>query len=745
MLTFKEFFTNFKESTGHSDSQIGNLVGVDRTCFIKWRQGKSEPLPYNIEKIIEKLEENFPEQAEEFKIVCGKSLDHSGNDSRNILINASHLPKCLYPDITSATHWFPDEEEIKFIFATKYRQDEVVTLRDILGFNSVLAETQWLDIFHARMHEAKKLGYGITFFQENSVYFKKIPSNIEDIPEELRPQIIKNRIIELFAETGYKNFNFFSFMSFLEELVDSSITVHAIMPCFEAVSDKEKKKVLKKEGEDAVKSIISMESRWMLETTLAKRFGDNEAYMLPNFMYQIFEVEEVFDIKDWSVDYNLNPKNTIYSLLKAITGKEYRMEITNPDNELLKNTKEKIEEAGYKIKNVSPDFVEEDKVLKDQHTQILAKDVELPLKNSSNTLVVGNPASGKGCSYIKPNLLQFCSNYVVIDSDGQTAKEFSAPFKKMGYNVIILDAEKAMLYDPMYYIKTDYDIEFFTDTFMTLTNSPESNNSFWIESERNLLCACIGYIKEANDPEYPMTIESLRKIISSGDTIEEKIATLKEDSFATRKYNQYNSIADKSKNSAFIDISMRMNTLKSNIKHESDILSLLDNEKTVIFVKLPMFDNVNQTSVGIFINQAIRYLINSRESRASKNFRAIRFVFDEFANSGIILDPQMMAVMRKYGLYSDIIVQNIEQIKSLYGNEKTDWLISNCDTILCMGNSDRATIEWVPKRTKESIKPTDIMTLDSNKCIILHRGWKPVLADKYNLTEHSNYSLIANQ
>ncbi|MFV0497567.1 MAG: VirD4-like conjugal transfer protein, CD1115 family [Candidatus Fimivivens sp.] len=419
---------------------------------------------------------------------------------------------------------------------------------------------------------------------------------------------------------------------------------------------------------------------------------------------------------------------------------------------------------------------------------------------NKNVLVIGGAGSGKTRYFVKPNLLQMHSSYVVTDPKGTLLRECGHAFEANGYQIRVLNLNEtdgmrqSQGYNPFNYIHSEADILKLVDVLMANTNGENqkasSNDPFWQSSERLLYTALIGYIWSCGEPE-DKNIGTLLDLLGACDVKEEDedyqnpvdvlFNDLEQDfpdHFAVRQYRKYRKAAGKTAKSILISCGARLAPF--DIKEVRDImaddeleLDKLGDRKTVLFVI------TSDTSKTFNFIAAIMYsqMFNQLCDRALYQYGGrlpvhVRCILDEFSNIGRIPNfEEIISVIRSREISACPILQSKAQLESVY-EKKADIIVDNCDTMLFLGSKSYKTLEEVSKTIgKQTIDQfnnsksrgthrtdstnyqklgRELMTVDElacmsrSECICHIGGIRPFKSKKYDLTRHPRYHLTSD-
>ena len=414
---------------------------------------------------------------------------------------------------------------------------------------------------------------------------------------------------------------------------------------------------------------------------------------------------------------------------------------------------------------------------------------------NKNILVIGGSGSGKTRFFVKPNLLQMHSSYVVTDPKGTVLNEVGKALKDGGYTIKVLNTinfAKSMHYNPLAYIRSEKDILKLVNVIIANTKGEgnQSGEDFWVKAERLYYCALIGYIwYEA--PEEEQNLNTLIEMINASEAREDdenfenpidimfkELEAEKPDHFAVRQYKKYKLAAGKTAKSILISCGARLAPfdiaeLRDLTEYDEMELDTLGDRKTAMFVIISDTDDTFNFLVAIMYTQLFNLLCDKADDKYGGRLPVhVRFILDEFANIGQIPKfDKLIATIRSREISASIILQAQSQLKAIY-KDNADTIVGNCDTTLFLGGKEKTTLkemsEILGKETidlyntgesrgkevshslnyqktgKELMSMDEISVMDGSKCILQVRGVRPFLSNKYDLTKHPKYALTSD-
>ena len=413
---------------------------------------------------------------------------------------------------------------------------------------------------------------------------------------------------------------------------------------------------------------------------------------------------------------------------------------------------------------------------------------------NKNVLVVGGSGSGKTRFWLKPNLLQCHSSYVVTDPKGTIVLECGNAMLKNGYKVRILNTinfKKSMHYNPFAYVHSEKDILKLVTTLMTNTKGEGSGGDpFWEKSERLLLTALIAYL-HYEAPVEEQNFATLLEMLNTMQVLEddeeyqnpvdllfEELAKKKPNSFAGRQYKLYKLAAGKTAKSILISCGARLapfdiQELRDLTMYDELQLDTLGDKKTALFLIMSDTDSTFNFLISMVYTQLFNLLCDKADDvYGGKLPIHVRCLIDECANIGQIPNlEKLVATIRSREISACLVLQARSQLKAIY-KDNADTIVGNMDSQIFLGGSEPTTLkdlsEMLGKETIDSYNNSDtrgnspsygtnyqklghellsrdeLAVLDGGKCILQLRGVRPFLSDKYDLTQHPNYKLTSD-
>ena len=413
---------------------------------------------------------------------------------------------------------------------------------------------------------------------------------------------------------------------------------------------------------------------------------------------------------------------------------------------------------------------------------------------NKNVLVVGSSGSGKTRFYVKPNLMQMHSSYVVSDPKGTVLIECGKMLQRAGYKIKVLNTinfKKSMHYNPFAYIHNETDILKLVNTLIENTkgDGEKSGEDFWVKAEKLYYCALIGYI-HYEAPESEKNISTLLDMINASeareddedfqnpvDLIFERLEEKKPEHFAVKQYKKYKLAAGKTAKSILISCGARLapfdiKELRELMETDEMGLDTLGDRKTALFIissdTNSTFDFVN----ALICSQLFNVLCTKADDVYGGRLPVhVRCLLDEFANIKIPDMQRLIAVLRSREISCSLVVQSQSQLKAIY-KDHADTIVGNCDTMLFLGGKEKTTLKEISeilgketidsfnksenrgrevshglnfqKLGKELMTQDEIATMDGSRCILQVRGVRPFLSDKFDITAHPNYKYLSD-
>ena len=438
----------------------------------------------------------------------------------------------------------------------------------------------------------------------------------------------------------------------------------------------------------------------------------------------------------------------------------------------------------------------EDNILLTKTERLMMNSRPADPKNArnKNVLIVGGSGSGKTRFWIKPNLLQMHSSYVLTDPKGTTILEVGNAFVQKGYRIKVFNTinfKKSMHYNPLAYVHSEKDILKLVTALMTNTKGEgQGGDPFWDKAERLLLVALIAYLHEeapTEEQNFATLLEMLNTMQVSEedesyqnpvDLLFEQLEKRNPNSFAGRQYRLYKLAAGKTAKSILISCGARLapfdiQELREITAYDELELDTLGDRKTVLFLIMSDTDSTFNFLISMVYTQLFNLLCDKADDVYGGRLPIhVRCLIDECANIGQIPNlEKLAATIRSREISACLVLQARSQLKALY-KDNADTIIGNMDSQIFLGGSEPSTLkelsEMLGKETIDQYNTSDtrgnspsygttyqklghelmsrdeLAVLDGGKCILQLRGVRPFLSDKYDLTQHPNYKLTGD-
>ena len=444
---------------------------------------------------------------------------------------------------------------------------------------------------------------------------------------------------------------------------------------------------------------------------------------------------------------------------------------------------------------IDPDFQNNIILTQTERLTMNSRPKQPKYARNKNVVVIGGSGSGKTRFFVKPNLMQLHSSYVLTDPKGTVLIECGKLLQRAGYRIKVLNTinfKKSMHYNPFVYIRSEKDILKLVNTLIANTKGEgeKSAEDFWVKAERLLYCALVGYIwYEA--PAEEMNFITLLELINASEAREDDeeyqspvdllFADLEErdpDHFAVKQYRKYKLAAGKTAKSILISCGARLapfdiQEVRDATMYDELELDKLGDRKTALFLIMSDTDSTFNFLISMIYTQLFNLLCDKADDvYGGKLPIHVRCLIDECANIGQI--PQLeklVATIRSREISACLVLQTRSQLKAIY-KDNADTIVGNMDSQIFLGGSEPTTLkdlaEALGKETIDSYNSSDtrgnspsygtnyqklghelmsrdeLAVLDGGKCILQLRGVRPFLSDKYDLTQHPNYKLTSD-
>ena len=430
-------------------------------------------------------------------------------------------------------------------------------------------------------------------------------------------------------------------------------------------------------------------------------------------------------------------------------------------------------------------------MFRQKENKILTRHVRLGLdthkhRRSLNVLVIGGSGAAKTRSYVKPNILEANTNYVITDPKMEVLTATGGWLKSKGYDIRVLNLvnlEESDGYNPFRYLRDEKDVLKLVNNLIQATTPKGSHESdpFWTKAEMALLQAIILMLfQEA--PEYEQNFSMVMRVLEYAEVREEDDEYLSPldllfqamerenpESVALRQYKVFKQSAGKTAKSILVSAAVRLAPfnlpqIRAITDHDDMDLYTLGEKKCALYAVIPDNDNTFNFLVSLLYSQAFQTLYYSADQLHHGALPChVHFVLDEAPSINLGGLPRELSTMRSRNISCSTIIQNMAQIKELY---KDSWetIPGNSDTIVYLGGNEQSTHKYISEalgkatidtkthgQTKgksgsystnfqmsgrELLTPDEVRALDNRYCILFIRGAKPVMDLKYELTEH---------
>ena len=413
---------------------------------------------------------------------------------------------------------------------------------------------------------------------------------------------------------------------------------------------------------------------------------------------------------------------------------------------------------------------------------------------NKNVLVIGGSGSGKTRFFVKPNLMQLHSSYVVTDPKGTVLLECGKLLQRSGYKIKVLNTinfKKSMRYNPFAYIRDEKDILKLVNTLIANTkgSGEKSGEDFWVKAERLLYCALIGYI-HYEAPEAEKNFTTLLEMINASEAREddaefqspvdlmfERLEEKDPEHFAVKQYKKFLLSAGKTRSSILISCGARLapfdiRELRELMESDELELDTLGDRKTALFIITSDTDSTFDFVTAMIVSQLFNLLCTKADDVYGGRLPVhVRCLLDEVANITIPNLERLISVFRSREISACLVVQAQSQLKAIY-KENADTIIGNCDTTLFLGGKEKTTLKEISevlgketidsfntsenrgrdvshglnyqKLGKELMSQDEIAVMDGGKCILQLRGVRPFFSDKFDITKHPKYKYLSD-
>ena len=413
---------------------------------------------------------------------------------------------------------------------------------------------------------------------------------------------------------------------------------------------------------------------------------------------------------------------------------------------------------------------------------------------NKNVLIIGGSGSGKTRFWLKPNLMQLHSSYVVTDPKGSILVECGKLLQKDHYRIKVFNTinfNKSMHYNPFAYIHSEKDILKLVTTLIANTKGEnKGGDDFWLKAETMLYCALIGYI-HYEAPEAEQNFSTMIDMLNSMDTREddedyqnpvdmmfERLEAKNPQHFAVRQYKKFKLAAGKTAKSILISCGARLAVfdiaeLREITSYDELELDTLGDEKSALFLIMSDTDSSFNFLISMVYSQLFNLLCEKADDVYGGRLPVhVRCLIDECANIGQIPNlEKLVATIRSREISACLVLQAQSQLKAIY-KDNADTIIGNMDSFVFLGGKEKTTLKEVTeilgketidyynmgetrgrensstrnyqKVGKDLMSIDELAVMDGSKCILQVRGVRPFLSEKYDITQHPNYKYLSD-
>ena len=413
---------------------------------------------------------------------------------------------------------------------------------------------------------------------------------------------------------------------------------------------------------------------------------------------------------------------------------------------------------------------------------------------NKNVLIIGGSGSGKTRFWLKPNLMQCHSSYVVTDPKGSILVECGSLLQRSGYRIKVLNTinfKKSMNYNPLAYIHSEKDILKLVNCLILNTKGEgKSNDPFWEKAETLLYTALIGYLYDvapAEDRNFAMLVSMINAMEvreddedfkNPVDLMFEALEEREPEHFAVRQYKKFKLAAGKTAKSILISCAARLapfdiGELRELTAYDELELDTLGDRKTALFLIMSDTDSTFNFLISMVYTQLFNLLCEKADDVYGGRLPVhVRCLIDECANIGQIPNlEKLMATIRSREISACLVLQTQSQLKALY-KDSADTICGNCDSVIFLGGKEKTTLKELSealgretidtfntgesrgretsrstnfqKLGKELMSVDELAVMDGRKCVLQLRGVRPFLSDKYDITQHPNYKYLSD-
>ncbi len=444
---------------------------------------------------------------------------------------------------------------------------------------------------------------------------------------------------------------------------------------------------------------------------------------------------------------------------------------------------------------IDPDFANNVLLTQTERITMNSRPKQPKYARNKNVLVIGGSGSGKTRFFVKPNLMQMHSSYVITDPKGSILTECGRLlYQKGGYRIKVLNTinfKKSMRYNPFVYIHSEKDVLKLVNTIIANTKGEgeKASEDFWVKAERLYYTALIGYIwYEA--PEDEMNFTTLLEMINASEAREDdedfknpvdlmfdRLEERDPEHFALKQYRKYKLAAGKTAKSILISCGARLapfdiQEVRELMDTDEMELDSIGDRKTALFLIMSDTDTTFNFILAMLQSQLLNLLCDRADDVYGGRLPVhVRLILDEFANIGQIPNfDKLIATIRSREISASIILQSQSQLKTIY-KDAADIISDNCDCTLFLsgrGKNAKEISEALGKETidsfntsenrgkeishglnyqklgKELMTQDEIAVMDGGKCILQVRGVRPFFSEKYDIMRHPNYRYLSD-
>ena len=444
---------------------------------------------------------------------------------------------------------------------------------------------------------------------------------------------------------------------------------------------------------------------------------------------------------------------------------------------------------------VDKDFSQNVLLTQTERITMSSRPKEPKYARNKNILVIGGSGSGKTRFFVKPNLLQCHSSYVVTDPKGTILQEVGALLERRQYRIKslnLINFKKSMKYNPLAYIRSEKDILKLVNALILNTKGEgeKSSEDFWVKAERLYYSALIGYIWYEAEPEERNFITLLDLINASEareddeefqspvDILFAKLEKEHPDHFAVKQYRKFKLSSGKTAKSILISCGARLAPfdipqLREIMSYDELELDRMGDRRTATFFCISDTDSTYNFLVALAFSQMFNLLCERADNvHGGRLPHHVRVLWDEAANTGQVPNlEKLVAVIRSREISLCLLYQQLAQCKAIY-DKNAETILGNMDSVLFLGGREASTIKeisenWLGKATismqtegrsrgqsesysqntqrlgRELMTPSELATMPGDRCILQLRGLPPFYSKKYDLKQHPNYKYTA--